>query len=68
MSHQFSGIVARLPNIGPYIDFKGDTDLPMARETSSLRCAVGIVKCADGVGFGVQVDPDFVKRAQPVKL
>jgi L-alanine-DL-glutamate epimerase-like enolase superfamily enzyme len=54
------------PNIGPFMEFKGNTDLPVACDTSSLKCKDGKVRCPTGVGFGVTIDADFVKRAQPV--
>jgi L-alanine-DL-glutamate epimerase-like enolase superfamily enzyme len=56
------------PNIGPFMEFKGNTDLPVHCPTSSLKPEKGIVRCPDGPGFGVTVDPDFVKRCQKVTL
>jgi L-alanine-DL-glutamate epimerase-like enolase superfamily enzyme len=56
------------PNIGPHMEFKGNTDLPTIGETSTLKCKEGIVRCPEGAGFGVEIDPSFVKRAEPVKL
>ena len=56
------------PNIGPFMEFKGNTDLPVECQSSSLKCEHGIVRCPDGPGFGVTIDPDFVKRCQVVKL
>lgn len=56
------------PNIGPFMEFKGNTDLPVHCPTSSLKVENGIVRCPDGPGFGVTVDPDYVKRCQPVSL
>jgi L-alanine-DL-glutamate epimerase-like enolase superfamily enzyme len=53
------------PNIGPFMEFKGNTDLPMTCDTSSLKCKDGQVQCPTGVGFGVTIDADFVKRSQP---
>jgi L-alanine-DL-glutamate epimerase-like enolase superfamily enzyme len=55
------------PNVGPYIEFKGNASLPVSCETSSLRCEQGQVRCPAGIGFGVTIDPDFVKRAVAVK-
>jgi L-alanine-DL-glutamate epimerase-like enolase superfamily enzyme len=55
------------PNIGPFMEFKGNTDLPVHCPTSSLKPENGIVRCPDGPGFGVTVDPDFVKRCEIVK-
>jgi L-alanine-DL-glutamate epimerase-like enolase superfamily enzyme len=56
------------PNIGPFMEFKGNTDLPVHCPTSSLRPEQGVVRCPDGPGFGVTIDPDFVKKCQVVTL
>lgn len=56
------------PNIGPFMEFKGNTDLPVHCSTSSLKPENGIVRCPDGPGFGVTIDPDFVKKCERVKL
>jgi L-alanine-DL-glutamate epimerase-like enolase superfamily enzyme len=56
------------PNIGPYMEFKGNTDLPVHCPTSSLKPENGIVRCPDGPGFGVTIDPDFVKRCEKVTV
>jgi L-alanine-DL-glutamate epimerase-like enolase superfamily enzyme len=55
------------PNVGPYMEFKGNASLPVSCATSSLKCEKGQVRCPTGIGFGVTVDPDFVKKAAPVK-
>jgi L-alanine-DL-glutamate epimerase-like enolase superfamily enzyme len=52
------------PNIGPHMEFKGNTDLPVICETSTLKCQNGIVRCPEASGFGVQIDPSFLKRAR----
>jgi L-alanine-DL-glutamate epimerase-like enolase superfamily enzyme len=54
------------PNLGPFMEFKGNTDLPLDCPTSSLRCENGLVRCPSGPGFGVRVDPDYVKKARAV--
>jgi L-alanine-DL-glutamate epimerase-like enolase superfamily enzyme len=56
------------PNIGPFMEFKGNTDLPVECPTSSLKCEKGVVRCPSGPGFGVRVDPDYVKKARPVTI
>jgi L-alanine-DL-glutamate epimerase-like enolase superfamily enzyme len=56
------------PNIGPFMEFKGNTDLPVECPTSSLKCEKGMVRCPEGPGFGVTVAPDFVAKARPVSL
>ncbi len=56
------------PNIGPFMEFKGNTALPIECSTSSLKSENGIVRCPTGNGFGIKIDPDFVKKARPVTL
>jgi L-alanine-DL-glutamate epimerase-like enolase superfamily enzyme len=56
------------PNIGPFMEFKGNTDLPIACPSSSLKCERGKVRCPTGPGFGVAVDPDYVEQAKTVTL
>ena len=55
------------PNIGPFMEFKGDATIPVSCPTSSLKCENGSVRCPTGPGFGVTVDPDFVKKFELVK-
>ena len=43
------------------MEFKGNTDLPVACATSSLQCEHGVVRCPTGPGFGVTLDPKFVE-------
>jgi L-alanine-DL-glutamate epimerase-like enolase superfamily enzyme len=54
------------PNIGPFMEFKGNTSLPVECPTSSLKCEKGVVRCPSGPGFGVRIDPDHVKKAKVV--
>jgi L-alanine-DL-glutamate epimerase-like enolase superfamily enzyme len=56
------------PNIGPFMEFKGNAEMPVACKTSSLRCEKGVVRCPSGHGFGVTVDPGFVKKATIVRV
>jgi len=55
------------PNIGPFMEFKGSTSIPVVCETSDLKCRDGIVRCPTGTGFGVTIDPEFVRAAKVVK-
>jgi L-alanine-DL-glutamate epimerase-like enolase superfamily enzyme len=54
------------PNIGPYMEFKGNVELPVHCDTSPLKSVNGIVRCPSGPGFGVKIDPDFVAKAKVV--
>jgi L-alanine-DL-glutamate epimerase-like enolase superfamily enzyme len=56
------------PNIGPFMEFKGNADLPVSCETSSLKVENGLVRCPSGPGFGVTIDPAFVNRAEVVEV
>jgi L-alanine-DL-glutamate epimerase-like enolase superfamily enzyme len=54
------------PNIGPYMEFKGNSTLPVHCDSSSLRSEYGVVRCPTGPGFGVEIDPEFVATARVV--
>jgi L-alanine-DL-glutamate epimerase-like enolase superfamily enzyme len=56
------------PNIGPYQEFKGNADLPVECATSPLKAKDGFVRCPSGPGFGVTIDPAFVKQAKVVTV
>jgi L-alanine-DL-glutamate epimerase-like enolase superfamily enzyme len=55
------------PNLGPFREFKGSTGLPVACDTSSLRCENGVVRCPAGPGWGVTLDPGFLAQAKAVR-
>src|SRR5438874_1329057 len=55
------------PNVGPFMEFKGNPTFPVASDTSSLRCENGMVRCPTGPGFGVTVAAEFVRSATAVK-
>jgi hypothetical protein len=69
-----SGIAAGRPAkstgllVGPFMEFKGNTSLPVHCDSSSLKSVGGIVRCPTGPGFGVEIDPDFVAKATPVSV
>lgn len=54
------------PNIGPFMEFKGNTDLPVYCETSEVKSVGGVVRCPTGPGFGVTIDPDYIAKATVV--
>ena len=57
-----------VPNAGPHMEFKGNSTLPVHCETSSLKAERGLVRCPTGIGFGVTIDPEFVKKTKPLTL
>ena len=61
--------VSAIPNSGPYHEFKEfNNELPYHCATSSLRSdSNGVIKVPTGPGFGVEIDPDFLKRCEVVK-
>jgi L-alanine-DL-glutamate epimerase-like enolase superfamily enzyme len=59
--------VSCIPNPVPFHEFKGDTDIPVSSETSSLKCENGIIRVPSGPGFGITIDPSYVRAAKVVK-
>jgi L-alanine-DL-glutamate epimerase-like enolase superfamily enzyme len=56
-----------VPNVGAHQEYKGDDDtLPVSSATSSLRSEGGNLKVPSGPGLGVELDPDFLKKASVV--
>ena len=60
--------VSAIPNSGPYHEFKEfNNELPWHCPTSTLRSdANGVIQVPTGPGFGVDIDPDFLKKATVV--
>jgi L-alanine-DL-glutamate epimerase-like enolase superfamily enzyme len=61
-------LVSCLPNPTAFHEFKGDTDVPVNSKTSSLKCENGSIKIPTGPGFGITIDPTYIKESQVVKL
>jgi L-alanine-DL-glutamate epimerase-like enolase superfamily enzyme len=59
---------ACIPNPVPFTEFKGDTDIPVSSETSSLKCENGMVRVPAGPGFGITIDPGFIAKAAKVTV
>ena len=53
---------------GPFQEFKGESGIPFACETSTLKCKNGIVRCPSGPGFGITIAADYVRKFKPVDL
>lgn len=52
-----------IPNPVPFTEFKGNADIPVSSESSSLKVKDGMVRVPSGPGFGVTIDPAFVRDA-----
>ena len=59
----------RMASSGPYHEFKEfNNELPYHCETSTLRSdSDGVIKLPTGPGFGVDIDPDYLKKHVVVK-
>jgi L-alanine-DL-glutamate epimerase-like enolase superfamily enzyme len=61
-------LVSVLPNAGAHHEFKGlETHVPFECKTSPLRVEQGKIKVPTGPGLGVEIDPEFIEKHQPVK-
>lgn len=60
--------VSAIPNSGPYHEFKEfNNELPWHCATSTLRSdSNGVIQVPTGPGFGVEIDPDFIKKSTVV--
>jgi L-alanine-DL-glutamate epimerase-like enolase superfamily enzyme len=56
-----------IPNPVPFTEFKGDADIPVSSATSSLKCEGGMVRVPSGPGFGIEIDPAFIRAAKVVE-
>ena len=62
-----SHLVSVLPNAGAHHEFKGlRTIVPFECRTSPLKLENGRIRVPTGPGSGVDLDPDFIKKHQPV--
>jgi len=61
--------VSALPNACPHHEFKGlGTDVQFECKTSPLSVVDGKIKVPTGPGSGVDIDPDYIKKHQPVTV
>lgn len=61
--------VSALPNACAHHEFKGlGTRVKYDCDTSSLSVVDGKLKVPTGPGLGVRIDPDYIKRHEPVKV
>lgn len=60
--------VSALPNGGYRPEFKGfETDVPYVCKTGPIKSENGAVTVPTGPGLGVDIDPDYISKHQPVK-
>lgn len=60
--------VSVLPNASPHHEFKGlKTNVDFDCKTSPLMVVDGQIKVPTGPGLGVDIDPAFIRKHQPVK-
>ncbi len=60
--------VSALANASAHHEFKGlNTNVKFECKTSPLSVVDGKIKVPTGPGLGVEIDPDFIKRHEPVK-
>jgi L-alanine-DL-glutamate epimerase-like enolase superfamily enzyme len=58
--------VSCIDNPVPFTEFKGNAEIPVSSPTSSLVCERGMVRVPAGPGFGIDVDPGFIKASRIV--
>ncbi len=58
--------VSCIDNPVEFTEFKGNADIPVSSPTSSLKCEHGTVRVPSGPGFGISVDPGFVRASKTV--
>ena len=60
--------VSVLPNATPHHEFKGlGTNVQFECKTSPLKVVDGKITVPTGPGLGVEIDPDYVNKYQPLK-
>ena len=61
-------LVSVLPNAGAHHEFKGlDTQVRFECKTSPLKVVNGKIKVPTGPGLGVEIDPEFIRKHEPLK-
>ena len=53
-------------NIGPYQEFRAELPKEESHFTPKLRVVNGKVTVPDGAGFGIQFDPDYLKKGKVI--
>lgn len=53
---------------GQHQEFKGTSKIPIQCDSSTLDCLDGSITVPTGPGFGVEIDPDYIRRSTVVTL
>lgn len=53
--------VSCIPNPAAFHEFKGNAEIPVTSPSSSLKCDGGMLQAPNGPGFGVEIDPSFLR-------
>jgi L-alanine-DL-glutamate epimerase-like enolase superfamily enzyme len=59
--------VSCIPNPAPFHEYKGESNVPFHCATSTLKCQDGMIVAPSGPGFGIELDAEFVRKAEKVK-
>jgi L-alanine-DL-glutamate epimerase-like enolase superfamily enzyme len=54
---------AIVPNPVPFTEYKGGAEIPVVSATSTLKVEGGLVRVPTGPGFGVTIDPAYLREA-----
>ena len=61
--------VSAVPNAGPHHETHGvKTNVPFECPTSSLKVVNGKIKVPTGPGLGINIDPEFIKKHEVLKI
>ena len=58
--------MAAIPNAGPFVEFSIEDDINQGERIyrPSLKVRDGKVKIPDGPGWGVEINPDWLEKAE----
>ena len=57
-----------IPNAASHMEFKGLSNIPFHCASSSLKCEKGMIRVPDGPGFGIDIDPDYIRKSKPITI
>ena len=61
--------VSAIPNAGPYHEYKGlAEDIPFECKSSTLKVENGEISIPKEPGDGIDIDPDYIKKHEPITI